>query len=57
MNKEKFDISPVRLLNFIKFRRSVRHYKNKPVEKEKLERILEAGRYTATGQICRTYHI
>lgn len=48
-DKEKFDISPDRLLNFIKFRRSVRHYKNKLVEKEKLERILEAGRYTATG--------
>lgn len=48
-DKEKFDISPDRLLNFIKFRRSVRHYKNKPIEKEKLERVLEAGRYTATG--------
>lgn len=48
-NKEEFDISPERLLNFIKFRRSVRHYKNKPVEKEKLEKIIEAGRYTATG--------
>lgn len=48
-DKEKFDISSDNLLNFIKFRRSVRHYKNKPVEKEKLERVLEAGRYTATG--------
>ena len=48
-NKENFDISPERLLNFIKFRRSIRHYKNKPVEKEKLERIVEAGRYTPTG--------
>lgn len=48
-DKESFDVSPDKLLNFIKFRRSTRHYKNKPVEKEKLERILEAGRYTATG--------
>ena len=48
-DKERFDISSDNLLNFIKFRRSVRHYKNKPVEKEKLERVLEAGRYTATG--------
>lgn len=48
-DKERFDISSDNLLNFIKFRRSVRHYKNKTVEKEKLERVLEAGRYTATG--------
>ena len=28
----------------IKMRRSIRHYKDKPVEKEKLDRVLEAGR-------------
>ncbi len=30
-------------------RRAVRHYKNKPVTNEDIEKILEAGRYTATG--------
>ncbi len=30
-------------------RRAVRHYKNKPVTDEDIEKILEAGRYTATG--------
>ena len=48
-NKEEFDISPDNLLNFIKFRRSTRHFKDKDVEKEKLEKILEAGRFTQTG--------
>ena len=37
-NKEEFDISPDNLLNFIKFRRSTRHFKDKDVEKEKLEK-------------------
>lgn len=48
-NKEDFEISPDRLLNFIKFRRSVRRFKDKEVEKEKIEKIIEAGRFTQTG--------
>jgi nitroreductase len=37
------------LLSAIKFRRSIRFYENKAVEQEKLEKIIQAGRYTATG--------
>lgn len=37
------------LLSLIKGRRSVRQYKDLPVEKELIEQIIEAGRYTATG--------
>lgn len=48
-SKEEFSFSSDNLLNFIKFRRSIRHYKVKPIEKEKIEKVLEAGRYTATG--------
>ena len=44
-----FDIEPEKLLNFIKFRRSVRQFKDMPIEKEKLEVIIEAGRFTPTG--------
>ena len=44
-----FDIEPEKLLNFIKFRRSVRQFKDQPIEKEKLEAIIEAGRFTPTG--------
>ncbi|SFR54467.1 nitroreductase family protein [Anaeromicropila populeti] len=48
-HEEDFSISPEHLLDFIKSRRSVRHFKNQPVEKEKLEKIIEAGRFTASG--------
>ena len=47
--KEKFEIDPDQLLRFIKFRRSVRRFKDKLVEKEKLEQIIEAGRFTQTS--------
>ena len=47
--KEDFQIEPERLLNFIKFRRSVRRFKNKEVEKEKIEKIIEAGRFAPTS--------
>lgn len=37
------------LLEGIKTRRSVRKYLDKPVEQEKLDRIIEAGLYAASG--------
>lgn len=37
------------LLHTIKGRRSVRNYQDKPIEKEKLDLLFEAGRYTATA--------
>lgn len=48
-DKDTFSITPENLMNFIKFRRSTRLFKNKEVENEKLEKILEAGRFTQTG--------
>ncbi len=42
-------ILPEVMLNNIKYRRSIRKYKDKQVEKEKVEQIIEAGRYSATG--------
>lgn len=44
-----FDIPAENLLNFIKFRRSVRQFKNIDVENEKLQKIIEAGRFTQTA--------
>jgi nitroreductase/NAD-dependent dihydropyrimidine dehydrogenase PreA subunit len=44
-----FMIEPERLLNFIKFRRSVRHFRKEMVEEEKLLKIIEAGRFSPTG--------
>jgi nitroreductase/NAD-dependent dihydropyrimidine dehydrogenase PreA subunit len=48
-DKESFHVDSEKLLNFIKFRRSIRHFKEQPVEKEKLLQLIEAGRFTATG--------
>jgi len=48
--KEKeFSISADNLLNFIKFRRSIRQFKEKDVEENKIIKIIEAGRFTPTG--------
>jgi len=43
------DLSPEELLTFIKARRSIRQYKDKPVDPELVKQIIEAGRYTPTA--------
>ncbi len=42
-------ISPEDLLSFFRYRRSTRIYKDTAVEKEKIQQIVEAGRYAPTG--------
>ena len=44
------------MLEFIKSRRSTRRFKAVPVEKEKLDQVLEAGRYAPSGGNCQTAH-
>lgn len=46
---ETFTIPAEQFLNSVKFRRSVRKFKKQPVEHEKIEQIIEAGRFTPTG--------
>ncbi|MCR3757576.1 nitroreductase family protein [Clostridium felsineum] len=48
-NKDEFSIDPDNLMNFIKFRRTIRQFKNKDVEEDKITKIIEAGRFTQTG--------
>lgn len=48
-NEEEFSVDADNLLNFIKFRRTIRQFKNKEVEEEKTAKIIEAGRFTQTG--------
>ncbi|MDP4090499.1 MAG: nitroreductase family protein [Bacillota bacterium] len=48
-NEEEFSVESDNLLNFIKFRRTVRQFNNKEVEVDKLYKIIEAGRFTQTG--------
>lgn len=46
---ETFDIAPEVFLNAIKLRRSVRHFTESKVEHEKIQAILDAGRFSPTG--------
>ena len=55
-NRETFSLEPYRVLHTIKFRRSIRDYRHTPVEQEKLELILQAGRYTATSKNNQDCH-
>lgn len=47
---DTFQLNPDSVLHAIKFRRSIRSYKEKKIEKEKLKTLLQAGRYTATAK-------
>lgn len=44
------------MLEFIKSRRSTRKFQARPVEPEKLEAVLEAGRYAPSGGNSQTTH-
>lgn len=57
VNMQEFESAPGRdrwpepdlLLDLFRSRRSTRQYQDKPVEKEKIEKIIEAGRFAPTG--------
>lgn len=48
--KNSFHLEPETVLHSIKFRRSVRSYKQEKIQKEVLEQLVQAGRYTATAK-------
>ena len=48
--KDSFTINPDTLLHAIKFRRSIRDYKEQKIESEKIKKLIQAGRFTATAQ-------
>ena len=55
-DRKTFTVDPAVFLRAVKFRRSIRNYREKSISREVLGRILEAGRYTATAknrQACR----
>ncbi len=49
-NKEACHIDGKVMLDAVKFRRSIRNFKDQQVEKEKIEKIIEAGRYSPTAK-------
>lgn len=48
-NKEDFEVDADNLMNFMKFRRSVRLFTEEKVEEEKIQKIIEAGKYNQTA--------
>jgi nitroreductase/NAD-dependent dihydropyrimidine dehydrogenase PreA subunit len=48
-NSQTMRIDAEQLFEFMQYRRSTRQFTDKPVEREKLEKIVEAGRYSPTG--------
>ena len=48
-DEKKFHVSPEKLGNMIKFRRSIRAFKKTPISKGDLTRLLNAGRYSPSG--------
>lgn len=48
--KDKFTIFPKTYLNAVKFRRSIRQFTQKPIDRDTMQSILNAGRYTATAK-------
>ena len=47
--KKKLMIDEEQAVQFLRSRRSIRFYENKPVEKEKIKRLIEAARYAPTA--------
>ena len=44
-----YNIEADTFLNFVKARRSIRHFKEKKIEKKIIEKLLEVGRFSPTG--------
>jgi len=47
---DTFHVCPENFLHAVKFRRSIRNFREQKIEADKAERVLAAGRYTATAK-------
>ena len=55
-DEETFKVDPENLLRAIKFRRSIRFYKDEKVTEKDLHMLAQAGRYTATAKNNQDCH-
>lgn len=55
-DEDTFKVEASNLLRAIKFRRSIRFYRDEKVKKEDLQMLLQAGRYTATAKNNQDCH-
>lgn len=49
MNERALDIKPDQLAKFVQTRRSIRHYRKKPLERKLIEQMLDVIRYSPTA--------
>jgi len=56
LDSKAIKLEPDTLLRAIKSRRSIRRYKQQPVEMGKIENLIQAGRYTATAKNNQDTH-
>ncbi len=54
--REEWDLSADQAEHFLRSRRSIRVYKDKPVEREKLEKMIDAARHAPTGHNFQPVH-
>ncbi len=52
--KEKLCLNEEQAIQFLRSRRSIRHYLDKSIENEKIRRLIEAARYAPTGGNTQT---
>ncbi len=52
--KKEFALSTDRAEHFLRSRRSIRTYQDKPLEREKLQKLIEIARYAPTGNNSQT---
>jgi nitroreductase/NAD-dependent dihydropyrimidine dehydrogenase PreA subunit len=52
--REELRINEAQAAQFLRSRRSIRHYLDKPVEKEKIQRLIEVARYAPTAGNSQT---
>lgn len=54
--RKELDLSPEQCEHFLRSRRSIRSYKNKPVPRDLLTRVIEISRYAPTGSNTQPAH-
>lgn len=56
-NDKDFSVDPEVLMNFMKFRRSVRLFSKKDVEEEKMEKLSKLENSLKLVEICKMFHM
>lgn len=55
-DEDTFQLEPGNFLHAVKFRRSIRNFKEDKIDRDLMENIMQAGRYTATAKNRQSCH-